>query len=74
MFQKCEYKKTIYIKGMSCAHCVKRVKDTLSSLKGVRVQVVLEEGIASIESKTELKDDELQDMIEELGYEVIKIQ
>lgn len=36
-------KKTIYVEGMSCGHCVKRVENALKSIDGVvSVEVSLE--------------------------------
>ena len=63
---------TISIEGMSCEHCVKAVKDALSSQNGVKsVDVSLEEKNAQV-----VYDDEqtrlsaLESAIVEEGYEV----
>lgn len=65
-------KKKIYIEGMSCEHCVKRVKKALEAAgaKGLHVSVGLAEG----EFKPEISDEDLRNIIEDTGYEVIRIE
>jgi copper chaperone len=63
---------TISIEGMSCEHCVRAVKDALSSQNGVKsVAVSLEEKNAQVvfdDEHTRLSD--LESVIVEEGYEV----
>ena len=63
---------TISIEGMSCEHCVKAVKDALSSQSGVKgVDVSLEGKNAQVvydDEHTKLSD--LESVIVEEGYEV----
>lgn len=60
------------VKGMSCGHCEKSVKDGLSNLKGVNtVEVQLDEGKVNVNyDKKEITLDEICDTIEDLGYDV----
>lgn len=60
------------VKGMSCGHCEKSVKDGLSNLKGVNtVEVQLDEGKVNVNyDKNEITLDEICDTIEDLGYDV----
>lgn len=68
-------KKTISIEGMSCNHCVAHVKEALEGLEGVTsVKVNLDKKCASIESKSEVKDEGIKSVIEEAGYDVTKIE
>lgn len=68
-------KKKILIDGMSCGHCVAHVKEALESLKGVTsVDVSLENKCASIESESAIEDSEIKSVIEEEGYDVVKIE
>lgn len=62
------------VKGMSCGHCEKSVKDGLSNLKGVNtVEVQLDEGKVNVNyDKNEITLDEICDTIEDLGYDVNK--
>jgi copper chaperone CopZ len=49
-------KKKIYIEGMTCEHCLNRVKNTLSEIENVNnTDVNLEEGFALIEFTGELQ-------------------
>ncbi|MDY0410221.1 copper chaperone CopZ [Virgibacillus soli] len=67
-------KATINVKGMSCGHCVSSVNGALEQLDGVdAVEVSLETGKVDVsydESKVTLT--QLQDAIEEQGYDVVK--
>lgn len=68
-------KKTISIEGMSCNHCVAHVKEALEGLEGVTtVKVDLDKKCASIESKSEVKDEAIKSVIEDAGYDVTKIE
>lgn len=60
------------VKGMSCSHCEKSVKDGLTNLKGVNcVQVHLNEGKVDVHyDKNEVSLDEICSTIEDLGYDV----
>ena len=63
---------TISIEGMSCEHCVRAVKDALSSHNGVKsADVSLEEKNARVvydDEHTGLSD--LESVIVEEGYEI----
>lgn len=68
-------KRTVSIEGMSCNHCVAHVKEALEGLNGVTsVKVNLDKKCASIESKLEIKDEEIKSVIEDAGYDVTKIE
>lgn len=55
------------VKGMTCNHCVKSVKEALESVDGSQsVSVDLSSGIAKIEGQVEL--DKLIAAVEEEGY------
>ena len=62
--------KTIFIEGMSCGHCSKRVEDTLKSIDGVKsVSVYLEEKKAEVVLKTDIDNEILKQTIEDIGFE-----
>jgi len=68
-------KKIISIEGMNCNHCVNHVKVALSGLNGVsNVEVNLAAKYAVIETKDEIKDEDIRFVIDDAGYEVIEIQ
>ena len=67
-------KKTVYIEGMMCAHCVKHVNDALLKLNGVTdVSVSLENKNAVITAASSLTNDEITKAITDAGYTVTKI-
>lgn len=67
--------KTIFIEGMSCGHCSKRVQETLKSINGVKaVSVSLEEKKAEVILKNEVENEILKTAIEEVGFKVINIE
>lgn len=65
-------KKKIYIEGMSCAHCIKRVENALKALNGVK-SLNVGVGVAEAEFNTEIEDSVIVNAIEEVGYNVLKI-
>ena len=66
-------KKKIMIEGMSCGHCVKHVQEALEGLNDVSsVEVNLAEKYAVVE--TTVEDSQLQEAIDDAGYDVISIE
>lgn len=64
--------KRVVIEGMSCAHCVKHVKDALLEVNGVSsVEVDLGSKTATIEG--EVSEVEIKEAIEDVGYDVVSI-
>lgn len=70
-------KKTIYVEGMMCAHCVKRVTDALSAVEGVKkADVALNKkklGTAVVELEKEVPDEVLAKAVTDAGYTVKEI-
>ena len=67
--------KTIFIEGMSCGHCSKRVEEALKSVNGVKsVKVSLEEKKADIILKNDIDNDVLKNAVEEVGVEVVNVK
>lgn len=63
--------KTIFIEGMHCEHCSKRVAEALKSIKGVKsVSISLEEKKAEVILKTDIDNKVLKQTIENIGFEV----
>jgi len=64
--------KTIFIEGMSCGHCSKRVEEALKSIDGVKsVSVSLEDKKAEVILKKDIANEILKSTIEDIGFEVI---
>ena len=67
--------KTIFIEGMSCGHCSKRVEEALKSVKGVKsVQVNLETKNAVVALKTDVENEILKSAVEYVGFSVVDIK
>ena len=67
-------KRTLKVDGMTCMHCVNRVKNALEGVEGVTsADVNLEQGQAVVEG-TEFSDEALKQAVAEAGYEVTDIQ
>lgn len=65
----------LFIEGMSCDHCKRRVEKALKSIEGVQsAQVNLEDGTATVESSKQLSEATLREAIEEAGYTLKSVQ
>ena len=63
--------KTLYVKGMTCAHCVKHVTKALSGMDGVTDVVVdLEKGTAAFKMSRAIPDAEFAAVLDDAGYEL----
>ncbi|MFA6850516.1 MAG: heavy metal-associated domain-containing protein [Selenomonadaceae bacterium] len=64
----------IFIKGMSCSHCVAHVKEALEGLNGITKisEVNLEDGYAVIEGSAD--EASIRTAIDDAGYDVTKIE
>ena len=68
-------KKVIYIDGMSCSHCQKKVEESLKKQREVKdAKVDLKEKKAEVLFNRDMRDDDLKEIIEDLGYKVRKIE
>ncbi len=68
-------KKLVYIDGMCCEHCAKRVEDKLSTAKNVvSVDVKLKKKLAVIRSREEVSDEEIKTLVTDAGYTVTAIE
>lgn len=67
-------KKVMKIDGMTCAHCEKRVMNTLSDIEGVENVVVnLGDHSASFEADERVTDEILKEAIDDADYDVVEI-
>lgn len=67
--------KKVFIEGMSCNHCVRRVENALKGLEGVKtVKVDLKGKVANMELMSDLSDEAIKATIEDAGYEVTEIR
>lgn len=63
---------TLNVKGMSCNHCVKAIKDSVGVLEGVKeVDVNLEAGTVSVQFDSRVVQiEKIKETIENQGYDV----
>ncbi len=67
--------KTIQIEGMQCNHCKMTVEKGLNSIEGIiKAEVNLENKNAIIETKKEVSNNQITQVIEEAGFQVINIE
>lgn len=67
--------KTIYISGMSCAHCKANVENALKKVPGVKsAEVNLEGKFAIVEMKASVTEVSLVAAVEDAGYKVTDIK
>lgn len=68
-------KKTVYIDGMCCEHCAKRVENKLATANNVvSVDVKLKKKLAIIRSRDEVSDEEIKELVTDAGYTVTGIE
>ncbi len=67
-FGKKKHTVLLHVAGMSCEHCVRRVREALEALKGVKAKVDLAAGTAEITCPEEMTAEMLIKTIEEAGY------
>lgn len=68
-------KMIIKIEGMSCSHCQKRVEEALKKQREVKeVEVDLREKKAEVLLNQDMRERDVKELIEDLGYEVTKIE
>ena len=65
-------KTVIKIEGMTCAHCVRHVKEALEKVPGVKKAAVdLENRTAVVEHDGEVSPQTLREAITEAGYRAV---
>lgn len=68
-------KKIVFIDGMCCEHCAKRVEEKLATVANViSVDVKLKKKIAVIRSREEVLDEEIKVLVTDAGYIVTAIE
>jgi len=67
-------KKTVYIEGMSCKHCSKKITENLEGIEGVKAKVDLKKNLAIISSKTDIDINSIITAVEKDGYKVKSIE
>lgn len=62
----------INVNGMVCEGCENRVQNAIKTIKGIKKVVANHKtGIVTVISKEEIKESEIKEKIEDIGFEVI---
>ncbi|MBR5721065.1 MAG: HAD-IC family P-type ATPase, partial [Clostridia bacterium] len=73
--EETEMKKTVYIEGMMCQHCVAHVKKALDAVDGVKnADVDLEGKKAVLTLEKDVDDKTLAAAVDAAGYKAVKIE
>ena len=73
MFNK-KIKRVIKVSGMSCSHCANKVESALKNIKSVKkVSINLEKQIVTISSTEKINLDNVEKIVEDLGYKYIGV-
>ena len=73
--EETEMKKTVYIEGMMCQHCVAHVKKALDAVDGVKnADVDLEGKKAVVTLEKDVDDKTLAVAVDGAGYKAVKIE
>lgn len=65
--------KIVVIEGMSCEHCKNRVESYIATIDGAAAKVNLKKKIALVSLEKNVTDDQIREVIEKAGYEVVEI-
>ena len=66
-------KTIIYVEGMKCNHCSKKVENALLQIDSIeKVKINLEKKEVICFSKEEISIDKIKNKIQEIGYEVLE--
>lgn len=67
-------KKVLTIEGLKCNHCSSRLEKVLNNVEGIKASVILEEKKAYLELSKEFTNDELSEIVDDAGFEVVGIE
>lgn len=65
--------KTMHINGMHCGRCKANVEKALNAISGVTAEVDLDAKTAQLSMSKAVSDETLKAAVEDLGFEVMKI-
>jgi copper chaperone CopZ len=67
-------KKKLFVSGMHCEHCKRRVTEAIEGINGVRANVDLKKSTVQVSSKSNISDETLIDAVTNAGYTVTGIE
>lgn len=66
--------KIMHIEGMHCGNCKANVEKALNAISGVNAEVDLDAKTAQLSISKKVSDETLKNAVEDLGFEVMKIE
>lgn len=67
-------KRILVIEGMTCEHCKNRVEKSINEIEGAAAKVNLGKKEVVVSLDREIKDEQLREAVEKVGYKVIEIR
>lgn len=65
--------KVIKVEGMTCNHCIKRITNAINEIHGAKcLNIYLENKTVVVEVLNDEVLNQIEDIIIDLGYEVVK--
>lgn len=68
------YCKKVYIEGMTCQNCQRRIENAFNQKDGCYMDIHLRKNVGMLYSKTSLSDEDIKDTIRAMGYEATQIE
>lgn len=66
--------KTVMIEGMKCEQCKNRIEQRINEVEGASAKVNLKKKLAVVSLAKDVSDEQIRDVIENAGYEVVEIR
>ena len=68
------YAKVVRVEGMHCQNCARRVENAFNAKEGFYAKVDLGKKTALVCSKREVPDEELKQVVRDLGYSPVAVE
>ena len=62
------------LKGLDCANCANKIENAINDVSYLACEVNLKENLAIVTGNKTINEEEVEKIIEKLGYEVKKIE
>lgn len=73
-FKKIIATKMVMIEGMNCEQCKNRIEQRINEIDGASAKVNLKKKLAVVSLAKDVSDEQIRDVIENAGYEVVEIR
>lgn len=64
----------VMIEGMKCEQCKNRIEQRINEVDGASAKVNLKKKLAVVSLAKDVSDEQIRDVIENAGYEVVEIR